>query len=120
MATLRPVREVDAAEDRGHAAACGHAFDLVMVELVAGMDGCHFGLDQSSSQLAANPRSAQLVGPSPVHPHSFHAADTDHLQADIIAAVSLLGNRHQLVSCSIQVGSMARHRRDFRSFHRAM
>ena len=41
MATGRPVRRVGAAKNGGHAAARGHAFNAVVIELFAGVDGSH-------------------------------------------------------------------------------
>ena len=91
MATARPVAQVRAAEDGSHAAARRQAVDAVVVELVAGMEGSHEIAGQPSRRRRLI--VSQLVRPSAVHAHAFHAADADELHADIIAAVPLVGKR---------------------------
>ena len=48
---------------------------LVVIELIAGMDGSHRERVSSKSIADASPASAQLVGPPAIHAHAFHALE---------------------------------------------
>ena len=52
--------------------------------------------------------TAKLVGSAfAVHAHALDAANADQLNADVIAAVALIGKRHELLRRGVQVGFMA-------------
>ncbi len=58
----------------------------------------------------------ELVGPAPVHADAFHVLHADELYADIIAAVPLVGNVHQLVGALVQVPGVRHQGGDFGGF----
>ena len=80
MATVTAVAKIGGAENGGHAAAGDDAFDAVMIELVAGVDGNPRERASGKRKAAASPELAQPVGPPAVHAHAFHAANADQLQ----------------------------------------
>ena len=71
---LAAIAQIGGAKDRGHAAAGDQAFNAVMVELVAGMK-CH-ALGAKARESPAG-KLAQLIRPSSIHPHAFHASNSD-------------------------------------------
>ena len=46
-------------------------------------------------------RLAQFVGPSAIHAHALHVAHADQLDADIIAAIPLIGKRDRVCAAAV-------------------
>ena len=90
--------KVGGAKDGGHAAAGDDAVDAVMIELIAGVDGNPRQRRSEAESTRRSPDLTKLVRPPAVHAHAFDAANANQLNADIITAVPLVGNIHQLAA----------------------
>src|SRR5207249_6342593 len=106
--------------DGGHAAAGGDAFNAVMVELIARMEWSHWQARVGGERPRASRALTKIVGPPPVHAHAFDASNADELHADIIAAVSLVGKRHQLLGGGREAVTVGDEVGDFGCGHRAV
>jgi len=76
------------------------------------MNGTESSLSKSGQESQYYLPLAKLVRPATVHSNALDPSNADELHADIIAAILLVGNFHQLSGCAIQIVAVADGMRD--------
>ena len=58
---------------------------------------------QGTAKTGNDPGSAEFIGPPTIHSHAFHFSHADELDADVVAAVSLVGQGDEPFCSRVQV-----------------